>query len=91
MVRLWSIFMTLNNELIKMLRCMHSDAATVAQLLEKIKTAHNEEPQIKMYAMKYLREAFRLSMVDVTSIGGWSGFDGELSDEEINSLIKIPL
>ncbi len=82
--------MTLNNELVGVLRNMHSDTAKVSKLLDKIKTAHEEEPQIKMYAMKYLREAFDLSIAEVTSVGGWSGFGGELSDEQIDSLIQIP-
>jgi hypothetical protein len=84
------IVMTLNNELVETLRAMRSSEAKVSQLLGEIKSVHDEEPQLKMYAMKYLREAFGLSMADATSVGGWSGFGGELSNDQIDNLIQIP-
>lgn len=84
------IDMTLDSELIDTLKTMHSNAAEISSLLSEIKSVHEEEPQLKIFAMKYLREAFGLSMADVTAVGGWSGFGGELSDDQINNLVQIP-
>jgi hypothetical protein len=83
------MIMSLNIELVEILREMHGNAAQVSQMLSEIKKFHCEEPQIKMCTMKYLREAFGLSLADVTPVGGWCGLGGELSDEEINGLIQI--
>lgn len=90
MMRHRNIDMKLDNELINILKNMHANEASLSQLLREIKSTHEKEPQLKMYAMKYLREAFELPMADVTSVSGWSGFGGELSDDQINNLVRIP-
>jgi len=87
-MQLGSSEMNINDELVEKLRIMRENGATVVELLEKIKSTHKEEQQIKPLCMKYFRESFGLSMSDITPIGGWCGFGGELSNEQVSELIK---
>ena len=84
-----SINMTLNVQLIKKLREMQAANKIVSEMLTEILLVHREDPQIKVLSMKYFREAFGLSMAAVTPIAGWSGFGGELQDEQIDELINV--
>ncbi|MEJ2613058.1 MAG: hypothetical protein P8179_24135 [Candidatus Thiodiazotropha sp.] len=80
--------MNINSELVEKLRSMKTSGATIFKLLEQIQFTHKEDSLIKPLSMKYFREAFGLSMSEVTPLGGWCGFGGELSNEQINELIK---
>jgi hypothetical protein len=88
MMRIENKEMNTNNALVEKLRSMKKNGATIFELLEQIRFIHKEDPLIKPLSMKYFREAFGLSLPEVTPLGGWCGLGGELSNEQISELIK---
>ncbi len=84
--------MNLNKEFVEKLRIMRTTGASVAEMLEAIKLAHKEEPQIRMLCMKYLMAAFDLPLANVLAVPGWCGFKGgELTDEQIEAEVDFEI
>jgi hypothetical protein len=81
--------MTLDRQLVVKLREMKETGVEASKMLEKIQLIHSDELQISLLCMKYLREAFNLSIPGVSPNCGWRGFGGELTDEQINGLVTL--
>ena len=70
------------------LRTLAQEGRTVPELLRDIPTRLNLTKIHVLLLLKYMQEAFDLSLLEVKPIGGWSlEGDGELSDDRLNELI----
>jgi hypothetical protein len=78
----------LNQALIRDLRGMARKGATAPQMLRTIlERAAPEQPQA-VVLIKYLREAFALTLRQASPVGGWMPDNsGELSDAQLNDLL----
>lgn len=74
-----------DSELIKELRRLRGLGTPPSELLRYIKEKYPEDTHIAFSCMKYFREAFGLSIKQVSPIGGWCS--GELSDEKVDAFL----
>lgn len=70
------------------LKTMRAENRSVADMLRSVKASHEGDDRIVLLCIQYFGEAFDLSFRDVSSIPGWEGFGGELTDKIINDYIE---
>jgi hypothetical protein len=69
------------------LRHMASTGADVPTLLRRIQHSFGMN-DCKLISVKCFHKAFGGGIAAISPIGGWSGFGGELSDAEVQSLVS---
>src|SRR5260370_30510465 len=78
----------LNQALIRDLHDMARRGATVPQMLRAVLDRTAPEPPPTIVLIKYLREAFGLTLRQASPAGGWMPDNaGELSDAQLNDLL----
>lgn len=69
------------------LRYMASTGADVPTLLRRIQHLFGVD-DCKLISVKCFHKAFGGGIAAISPIGGWSGFGGELSDADVQSLVS---
>jgi hypothetical protein len=69
------------------LREMAYMGADVTSLLRRIQQSFGRD-DCKLISVKCFHQAFSGGIAAISPIGGWSGFGGELSDAEVESLVS---
>jgi hypothetical protein len=83
-----------NDELLKVivhdLRSMAREGKSVATLLRHVQLLFGHS-ECGLLCVKCFREAFNVGIASIKPIGGWCGFGGELTDEEVESFVGVIL
>src|SRR5579872_3037492 len=79
----------LNSEIVQRLRIMARSGNTPSQIARELFRQIDSQPHPRLTALKYLREAFALSLRQVNPLGGWSADGtGELTDAQLDALLQ---
>jgi hypothetical protein len=79
----------LNVELVQRLRTLARNGSTPSQIARELFRHVDLDPHPRLTALKYLREAFALSLRQVSPVGGWSADGtGELTDAQLDVLLQ---
>ena len=79
----------LNPEILQRLRVLARSGGTPAQIARELFRQVDSQSHPRLIALKYLREAFCLSMRQVSPLGGWSADGtGELTDGQLDALLQ---
>jgi hypothetical protein len=78
--------------IVQRLRTMARSGGTPSQIARELFRYIDSQPHPQLAALKYLREAFALSLRQVKPLGGWStDGTGELTDEQLDALLQPEL
>ncbi len=69
------------------LRAMATAGKDAAELLRHVQRAFGQE-DCKLVSVQCFRTAFGTGIACVSPVAGWCGFGGELSDDQVNSLVS---
>ncbi len=72
--------------LVHELRAMATAGKDVPSLLGRVQEMFGRE-DCKLLSVLCFRKAFDASIASISSIAGWRGFGGELSDAQVNSFV----
>jgi hypothetical protein len=79
----------LNPEILQRLRTLARSGSTPSQIARELFRQVDSQPHPRLTALKYLREAFGLSLRQVSPVGGWSADGtGELTDAQLDALLQ---
>lgn len=79
----------LNPEIVQRLRTLARSGSTPSQIARELFRQLDSESHPRLTALKYLREAFGLSVRQVSPLGGWSADGtGELTDAQLDALLQ---
>jgi hypothetical protein len=79
----------LNSEILQRLRTLARSGSTPSQIARELFRQIESQPHPRLTALKYLREAFALSLRQVAPFGGWSADGvGELTDAQLDALLQ---
>ena len=76
------------DRIILRLQKLKAKNSSVPEMLDQIAKMIDGESNIILVSMQCFREAFDLPLRDVSPIGGWKNFGGELSDKQLDDLIR---
>jgi hypothetical protein len=71
---------------VRELRAMAIVGSDVPALLRRVQDLFGQE-DCRLLSVKCFSEAFHAGVASVSPIAGWCGFGGELSDNQVNSLV----
>jgi hypothetical protein len=75
------------DQVVHELRYMASTGADVPTLLRRIQDSFGMN-DCKIISVKCFHKAFGGGIAAISAVGGWTGFGGELSDAEVQSLVS---
>jgi hypothetical protein len=75
------------DELVPHIQSMAVTGADVPSLLKHIQKVAGRI-DCKLLSVQCFSKAFNTGIGSVSSVAGWSGFGGELSDDQVNSLLQ---
>ena len=79
---------TLNPAIVAELRTMAQQGASASQLLRSLHQRLSPEESHKLTVIKYMRQAFGLSLQEASPIAGWApDGSGELSDAQLDEFV----